>query len=255
MELVKEQESIETLGTSISLIISPDHGFGTDAMLLADFAAPRKKDKVVDLGCGCGIIPLLWLRNGVENDIYGVDIQPLAIDQFHRSLQLTSENPAAPALDHVHPVLCDLRNLKGQVPFGCFNVVTMNPPYKPAGTGILSTTGADQIARHETECTIEDACNAAAKLLQFGGRFCMCLRPERLADTMEAFRKADLEPKRLRFVQKRPDTKPWLFLLEGRRGGKPFLDVLPPLYIQKEDGSNTEELDRIIGDYKNTEGE
>lgn len=244
--LVKTTESVETLGQSIRLIISKEHGFGTDAMLLADFASPRRKDKVMDLGCGCGILPLLFLRNGGQNHIYGMDIQPLAIDQFERSLALTTEV----STDLLHPVLGDLRSLPKELGFGSFHVVTMNPPYKPTGTGILSDTAPDQIARHETTCTIEDACLAAAKLLQFGGKFCMCLRPERLVDTMEAFRKAGLEPKRLRFVQKRPDTKPWLFLLEGRRGGKPFLEVLPPLIIQNEDGTNTEELDRIVGDYK-----
>lgn len=246
---LRETESIETLGQSISLIISPEHGFGTDAMLLADFSNPRKKDNVLDLGCGCGIIPLLWLRNGIRGAIYGIDIQPLAIDQFSRSLQLTCQTEGATDCGNVHAVNADLRRLPKDVPAGYFQLVTMNPPYKPVHTGILSDSNADQLARHETACTLQDACTAAARLLQFGGRFCMCLRPERLPDAMEAFRNADLEPKRLRFVQKNAASKPWLFLLEGRRGGKPFLEVLPPLLIQNPDGSNTAELQQIIGEY------
>lgn len=103
------------------------------------------------------------------------------------------------------------------------DVVTCNPPYKSGGRGILSETASDpQIARHETLCTIGDICTAAARLLKYGGRLCICQRPERLPDVMEAMRQNDIEPKRLRFVQQREHTAPWLFLLEGRRGGKPF---------------------------------
>ena len=126
----------------------------------------------------------------------------------------------------------------------------MNHPYKPVSTGILSKSEAEQIARHETMCTMDDAAKAASAALNFGGSFAVCHRPERLPDVLEAFRTHCIEPKRIRFVQKRADTSPWLFLLEGRKGGKPFLKVEPPLLIQNEDGSDSEELLRILGEYR-----
>lgn len=245
-DLLRSDEFIETLGKGVSIICSPDHGFGTDAVLLADFAAPRKRDRCCDLGTGCGIIPFLWLRNGVSADIYGVDIQERAVDQFERSAAL---NAQAEACAGVRAVLHDLRDIVAVLPRGHFNVVTMNPPYKPADTGIISAGAADKIARHETMCTVKDACEAASALLNFGGRFCMCHRPERLCDVICAFRESGIEPKRIRFVQKRPDTEPWLFLIEGKKGAKPHIRVLPPLIIQNPDGSNTDELNSIIGDY------
>lgn len=240
-------EHIETLGGRIACVVSDDHGFGTDAMLLADFAGPVPKGPVLDLGTGCGIIPLLFRRNGAEEDLYGLELQEAAYGQFVRSVTLSAE--ACP-MDNVHPLLGDLRTIDEYgLPLGQFRTVTMNPPYKPAGTGILSASEAEQIARHETACTIDDACTAAAKALNFGGSFCICHRPERLADVMTAFRAHGLEPKRLRFVQKRADTSPWLFLLEGKKGGKPYLNILPPLFIQNEDSTDSEELKRIVGDY------
>ena len=106
------------------------------------------------------------------------------------------------------------------------------------------------IARHESECTLDDICQAASKLLQFGGRLCMCQRPERLADVMESMRRFDIEPKRLRMVQQRKSKAPKLFLLEGRRGGKRgFLDVLPTLFIEDENGGFSQEMLEIYGDY------
>lgn len=243
-DILKKNEFIETLGKGVSLICSPSHGFGTDAILLADFSDTKKKDTCCDLGCGCGIIPMLWHRNGVSGDIYGIDIQEYAIDQFSRSLELNGSP------ENIHVLCHDLRKLRKTLPSGSFTVVTMNPPYKTAATGILSASEADKIARHETMCTIDDICKTAAYLLNFGGKFCMCHRPERLCDVICSMRENGIEPKRIRFVMKRPDTAPWLFLIEGKRGAKPHISVLPPLIIQKEDGSNSDELDKIIGDYK-----
>lgn len=246
-EKLMENEHIETLGGGLSVIVSPDHGFGTDALLLADFANPKRSGPFMDLGTGCGIIPLLTKRNGVHGDIYGLELQEKGYGQFARSLSLCETDT-----ENVHPVLGDLRNLSElSLPLGTFTTVTMNPPYKPVDTGILSVSEAEKIARHETTCTIEDAAAAAEALLNFGGTFSVCHRPERLADVLEAMRSHHLEPKRLRFVQKHPETAPWLFLLESKKGGKPYLNVLPPLFIQKEDGSNSDELNRIIGAYAN----
>ena len=89
----------------------------------------------------------------------------------------------------VVPVLADLTDLSALPEGQSFDVVTCNPPYKIEGRGILSETNSDQIARHETACTIDDVCRAAAWLLKFGGRFCVCQRPERLPDVMEAMRR------------------------------------------------------------------
>lgn len=253
---LRPDESVETLGSGVELIISPEHSFGTDALLLADFASPKRRDLCIDLGTGCGILPLLFYRNGVRNDIYGLDIQERAVDQFTRSCERSRA-------DNVKPLLGDFKDftvegpngLKRAVPLGMFQVVTMNPPYKMAGRGILSKEASDQTARHETSCTLNDVCAAAAKLLNFGGRFCLCNRPERLADAMEACRAYGLEPKRLRMVQKNAGSRPWLFLLEGRLGGKPFLDVLPPLLIQDESGQESDELLRILGEYREPENQ
>ncbi|MBQ8469472.1 MAG: methyltransferase [Clostridia bacterium] len=230
-------------------MISEDHGVGTDAMLLAHFAAPAGKGPVLDLGTGCGILPLLWKRDGVTAELYGLDIQEKGIDQFRRSLLLCEEDGVDTT--NLHPVLGDLRLIEDyDLPLGTFRTVTMNPPYKPVDTGILSKTPAEQIARHETMCTVYDAAAAAEKALNFGGNFAICHRPERLADVLEAFRAHSIEPKRLRFVQKRADTAPWLFLLEGKKGGKPFLKVEPPLLIQNSDGTDSDELLEILGEYR-----
>ena len=109
----------------------------------------------------------------------------------------------------------------------------------------MSETSADRIARHETACTIEDICQKAARLLKFGGRLCFCQRPERLCDVLCAMRSAGIEPKRLQMVSKNSQTAPWLFLVEGKKGAKPFLQVEPAFLLYDADGAPTKELQRV----------
>lgn len=236
--------TMEKLADGLSVCVTKDHRFGTDAFLLSDFAKVRRKDLACDLGTGCGIIALLWFRQreNAPKQAYAIDIQPLAIEQLTYSIQ---QDDLQEKLVPVCANLTDLDALKQNLPFGSFDVITCNPPYKKANHGILSESDSDIIARHETMCSIDDVCKAAGKLLQFGGRLCICQRPERLADVLEAMRRYKIEPKRLRFVQKRGDTAPWLFLLEGKKGAKHFLSVEKPLLIQDENGDFSEELKRI----------
>lgn len=247
--MLKPDEHLEPLGNGIEVIVSPTHHFTTDTILLAHFGAPKKNAKCVDLGSGCGTIPLLWSRFDKNLKITAVEIQSDAVDMINRSIE---HNRLFESIS----VLCeDLRELKGKIPFGYFDTVTCNPPYKIAGGGITNPEEGKLLARHECSCTMEDVIKTASKLLQFSGSFSMCQRPERLTDALTLMRKYDLEPKELRLVQGKADKKPKLFLLKGKKGGKEgFLDVLPALIIENEDGSFTEEMNEIYGCYQQNAG-
>jgi tRNA1(Val) A37 N6-methylase TrmN6 len=211
----------------IRLYITDEHRFGTDAMLLADFAAVRHKDAVCDFCTGCGIIPVLLYRKYRPRFILGLDIMPEAAEVFEKTID---ENE----LPDTRSLCADIRTLPRSLPETLpktYDVITCNPPYKAAGAGILSESGAEKAARHETECTIDDVCLAAKKMLRSGGRLILCNRPERLADVMCAMRENDIEPKRLKLVAKTPETPPWLFLLEGRKDGGAFMTVENSTFI------------------------
>lgn len=228
----------------LQLIVSPSHTFGTDALLLADFANVKNHQKVCDFGTGCGIIPFCWLRDHSPKEVWAVEIQEKACEQLRRSKEIS---PRAQNICILHT---DLREIKGKIPGGSLDVVTMNPPYTADGHGILCEDTARKTARSETSGTLQEICTAAKYVLKFGGSFCICLRPERLSEAMIALHDADLEPKRLRFVHKKASDAPWLFLLEGKRGRKSGLQVAAPLYLQNADGSESRELLRIMGSYK-----
>ncbi len=235
--------TFERLSDDIKIAVSPEHTFGTDAVLLASFANIKRKDRALDMGTGCGIIPFLWLRDKEQGAVHCLDIQQNAIEQVKTSIEYNSLG------ERLVPHLCDLREIEKEFKAESFTLVTMNPPYKPVNTGFESLGESARIARHEVCCNIEDAVKAAAYLLTFGGRFSMCHRPERLVDVLTALRAFNLEPKRLRFVIDKEGEEPFLFLVEGKKGAKPFLRVAPDLVLKNSESKFSKEMLEIYGSY------
>lgn len=236
-ELIKK----EPLGGCF-VYVSPHHTFGTDAVLLANFARAKKNDTLVDLGTGCGIIPLLMLRDGNLKSAYGVDIS-------HEAAMLANRTSLEQNFDNFKVIESDLNCLKGKVDFGCHTLVTCNPPYKAPLGGLKNPDGVKATARHEIDCTLRDIISVSARLLQTSGRLCMCHRPERLAELMDIMREFKLEPKRLRLVCQRQGKEPWLVLVEARKCGNTGLRISPTLYIEENGGFSAEMLE-IYGPYK-----
>ncbi len=237
------------LSKNYNIYISKDHSFGTDAVILADFSARGKKGlNACDLGTGSGIIPMLLIKAEAVREVVGIEIQEGACLQAEKTAK---EN----GVEKIFSVInADIKNLPKKLDFGSFDLVTCNPPYKKEGAGIISKSQTDIVARHETECTLTDVCRAAAKLLKFSGRLCICQRPERLADIIVEMRNVGIEPKRIRTVSKNSEKAPWLVLVEGRLGGKPNMEILPPLFTE-EAGKLSNEMMEIYGDYKEGHGD
>jgi tRNA1(Val) A37 N6-methylase TrmN6 len=235
----------EPLGGGMEIFVTDSYHFTTDTILLAHFSNRRGGRRRIDLGAGCGTIGLLWLKENRSLEVTAVEIQTDACELLSQSVRLNGLG------QHLSILNADLRELRGRLPFGTFDMVACNPPYKLCGTGVPNPEDKKLLARHETACTLNDICTAASNLLQFGGRFCLCQRPERLPDVMEAMRAASVEPKTLRLVQQRRDKAPKLFLMEGRKGGKRgYMETLPTLFIENDEGDFSDEMRRIYGNYK-----
>ena len=237
-----DSEHIEDLGEGVGVVVSKQHTFGTDAMLLASFANPKRNDVACDFGSGCGIIPFLWLRDGKCKEITAIEIQENGCNQMLRSRALNE----ADKITILNRDLKEIDDLKA----GSFDLVTMNPPYKIENGGIKNDEEYATIARHETFCNMNDIAKSAARLLRFGGKLCICHRPERVFDAMFAMRENGIEPKTIRFVSKKGDTQPWLVLIEGKRGAKNGLKVEKNLVAYNDDGTLTDEMLSITEKYR-----
>ncbi|MCI9577904.1 MAG: methyltransferase [Oscillibacter sp.] len=211
---------------------------GTDSFLLSAFPRLRPGLRVLDLGCGTGLLSLLLLQRQGNLAVTGVELLPEAVALAKRA---AAENRLT---DRLFFRQGDLRD-RNALPAEPFDLAVCNPPYYPAAGGALSGANLRRTARAEVDCTLEDVCRAARRALRWGGRLCLVHKPERLTDLLCTLRENGLEPKRLRPVCTRPERAPSLVLLEARRGGRPGLTVEPPLVLEQPGGSPTAELDRI----------
>ena len=234
-------ERIDDLERNGYRIIQNKNGFcfGMDAVLLSGFVRAEAKDKILDLGTGTGILPLLLHAKCGSKDITGLEIQEDFAEMAERSVQLNGIG------DDVKIVCGDLREADRLFLPKSFDVVTANPPYMKGGKGLVNPEEGKAIARHEIKCCFEDVAKAAKSLLKVGGKFFLVHRPERLAEIIDTLREYKLEPKRMRFVHSFAEEKAVLFLLEAASGGGTFLTVEKPLIIYKEKGVYTEEIYEI----------
>ena len=227
----------EPLGRGHAIWVNDAFTYGTDAVLLADFAIAEQKRaaKVADFGTGCGIIPFLCQTapDCAYSHIDAVEIQPEGCALAQRTIL---ENGWQEKIS----VCCgDVRHLEPVFEQGRYDLVTCNPPYGRTGGTLLNPTAERRIARHEQAGVFEEIAGAASKLLRYGGKFCVCQRPERLMMVMSAMRAVGIEPKTLRLVQYCAAKVPKLFLLSGRKGGKEGMFVKPTLLLTDEDGKFT----------------
>ena len=244
---LKENERIDDLEYKGLKIIQNKEGFcfGIDSVLLSDFAKNIKKgSKVLDLGTGTGIIPILLCGKTELKKIVGVEIQEEVSNMAKRSIKLNNlEN----RFEIINENILNLNNIyKNQT----FDVVVTNPPYKKNGTGIVNEDEKKIISRHEITAKLEDFIKIAKDLLKDKGEFYMVHRPERLVDILSILRKYKIEPKELRFVYSNINKEPKLVLIKGVKNSKAFLKIDKNLYIYDEKGNYTKEILKIYNKLK-----
>ena len=210
--------------------------FGMDQVLLADFSSPRPRDRVMDLGTGSGILPLLLYMREPSARYHGMEIDDQALNRALRSLQLNGIDKS-----HIHLFHGDIRNIGAFCKANSMDLVVCNPPYHVAPGGDVKNGGA----RMEETCTLQDVCYAARYLLINRGRFCMVYPAVRLQEVCLTLAQNGLALKRLRFIHHEAHRPPKLMLVEAYMGAKMGeTQILPPLII-KENGQDSAEIRRI----------
>lgn len=215
--------------------------FGMDAVLLSGYAKVKPGERVLDLGTGTGIIPIL-LEAKTEGSLFtGLEIQEESADMARRSVLLNDLQ------ERVKIVTGDIKEAAHIFGAASYHVVTCNPPYMTGGHGMQNPDQPKAIARHEVLCTLDDVILQARELLMPGGRFYMVHRPFRLAEILTKLCGAGLEPKRMRLVYPYVDREPNMVLIEALKGGKSRITVEKPLIIYREPGKYMDEIYDIYG--------
>lgn len=240
---LKGSERIDDLQRA-GLKIIQDPGrfcFGMDAVLLSYFAKAADGARVLDLGTGTGILPILMSAKTGAAHLTGLEIQAESAEMAARSVLMND------LTDRVSIVEGDIKEAGRLFPRASFDVITCNPPYLQGDHGILNPGDAKAIARHEMLCTLEDVIRESEILLKPGGHFYMVHRPFRLSEIMCTMHDHHLEPKRMRLVYPMIDREPNMVLIEGVRGANVRITVEKPLILQNADGSYTEEVRELYG--------
>lgn len=236
--IINEYERIDDLQCNgLRLIQDPDRFcFGMDAVLLAGYVKAGKKDRILDMCTGNGIIPILLSGKKEAMHYYGLEIQPEAVDLAQRSVKLNGLE------DKIDIIQGDLKNIGDYFKKASMDVITCNPPYMIDEHGLQNEADHKTIARHEILCNLEDVISAAAQTLKPGGNFYMVHRPFRLTEIIVMLTKYGLEPKRMRLVYPYVNKEPNMVLIEAKRGAKPRVTIEEPLIVYKEPGVYTEEI-------------
>lgn len=243
-EWIREGERLDDLQRGGLRILQWAQGFrfGTDAVLLADFAAVKKDERVCDMGTGTGVLPLLLSARAEGTTFTAFEIQLDVADMAARSVRLNGLE------DRIRIVCADCRDAAGIVGHEGHDLLVTNPPYTALGAGLVSPEKTRATSRTGSDVTIEEWMIACGKLLRNGGRLCCVFPAPRFLQLCDAMRAGRVEPKRVRFVCARHDAAPKLVLLEGLKGGRPGLHMLPMLVTHDEKGEYTQEMRRIYGE-------
>ena len=241
---LKDSERLDDLQRNgLKIIQDPERFcFGMDAVLLSGFANAKEGDRVLDLGTGTGIIPILMSAMTKAEHFTGLEIQPAAADMAKRSVAMNGLG------NRITITEGDINEAAGLFPTASFHVVTSNPPYMKRNAGLTNPGDAKAIARHEILCSFADVAVAAGSLLMTGGWFYFIHRPSRLPELFETLRANRLEPKRMRMVHPFADQAPTMVLIGSVRGGRPELTVEKPLVIYDAPGVYTREFHEIYGE-------
>ena len=240
---LKERERVDDLQRNGYRIIQRTDGFcfGMDAVLLSGFAMVKKGERVLDLGTGTGIIPILLEAKTEGEHFSALEIQREVADMAKRSVSLNGLE------EKIQIVEGDIREASQIFGAASFDVVTSNPPYMNDAHGLKNPDLPKAIARHEVLCTLDDVAREASRVLKTGGRFYMVHRPHRLAEIITVLRGYKLEPKRMKMVHPFADRDANMVLIEAVRGGGVFLKMEAPVIVFKEPGVYADEIRDVYG--------
>ena len=237
---LRQGERLDDLMRSGRVIIQDEREFcfSTDAVLIAHFPRFKKNFRVIDLGTGTGVIPLL-IADEVR-EICAVELNAKMADIARRNVELNGLS------EKISVVEGDFRKHREIFRAESFDLAIANPPYTPIKNGAANKISGIARARHEFTATLEDVVTAARYVLKFGGVFCMIHLASRLCEIVDALHRRQMEMKRLRMIQPKATRDANLLMLEAVVGAKAGnLKILPPLIVHNDDGSYTDEIYKI----------
>ncbi len=229
------------LGGTLTIVQPADgYRFSLDSLLLADFARPRMQDRVLDLGCGCGVIAAMIAHLHRPRAVVGIELQQELAECARRN---ASEN----RLVNMAVIQADIRQRKiAGIEPDSFDYVVANPPYRPSLGGRESPNTSRRIARGGDGASLREFVQAAARFSKGTARLGFIFTAIRTTELIAELKAKNLEPKRLRFVHPYGDAPASTVMIEARKGGRVEARIEPPLIVWERPGVYSAEAESIL---------
>lgn len=242
MKFNPETETLDAiLGGALS-IVQPISGyrFSIDSILLGRFVQPRKRDRVLELGAGCGVIAALVAKLRNPREVVAIELQPLLA-------ALAARNAKLNRLDNFTVIPADLRTRQIEhVGPDSFDYVLANPPYRAPLSGRESPHPSRRLARGTGGAELHDFIAAAARYARIGGRVAFIFTASRITELLAMMKSRSLEPKRLRFVHSFANSPANAVLVEARKGARIAAKIESPLILWRQPGEYTAETSALL---------
>lgn len=206
---------------------SSGYRYSLDAVLLGNFVSMRPAEKILDLGCGSGIVALILAYRWPACRLTGLELQPDLVKLARKNVAQNNWQ------ERIEIVQGDLRQIDKNMGAGQFDCLVSNPPYRKKGTGRMNSGSEQLVARHETMADVASVVKAAVWALRYKGRAAFIYPAVRGATVLYELKKQGLEPKKMQTVYSYPGSAATLLLIEAVKGGGEELTILPPFYVYR----------------------
>jgi tRNA1Val (adenine37-N6)-methyltransferase len=224
------------------MLIQPRHGyrFSLEAILLGRFARATTRDRVLELGAGCGVVSIMMASLYKPREVVALEIQPTLAEMIARNATLNG-------FDSMHSLCADLRRRKiAGIEPASFDLIVANPPYRATATGRENPDHGRRFARGESAAALHDFVAAARRYARTGARIAFVFTARRSAELISTMRFCRLEPKRIRFVHPRIASPATVILIEARAAGGIEVAIEPPLILYDRPGIYTSEARALL---------
>lgn len=208
--------------------------YNSDSIFLYAFITKFKpKGKLLDVGCGVGIISLLLSRD--------FKIETSIIDKQEKMLQYARQNYVLNRLE-TQSYLGDFRELQTE---DRYDFIISNPPFYDEHVQQSENTHLN-IARYAHHLPIEGFIRSVKTFLKPKGWFIFCYDAKQIDLLLYHLKSHGLNPEKIQFVHSKIDRESKLVMIAARNNSKSMTQILPPLVVFNDNNTYMLSIENIF---------
>ena len=218
--MLKDDEIIEKLDEKFEIIQKIDgYKYGEDTILLFKLVQDslnKKNIKLLDIGTGNGILPILLSDNDFVSELIGIDIQEENIERAKKALKLNKIEK------NIQFKCMDIKEYKNS---NYFDIIISNPPYMEDNGKKINENEHKAISRHEIKLNLSELISNAKRLLKPIGSLYFIHRTHRLVEIVKSLDENNFSIKKIIFIYSTKNNKSSMMFIEAIKGKKVKIDI------------------------------